>query len=331
MNVSIKLYKIIVNFFVISFGISNIICFAGRGFCQSNNDFKSESNKINFKSKSGLSSVVSQLYPKRAIIVGATSGMGRQVAKLLATEGGYEVGIVGRRLNLLESLEKEILEINGKKELIKNDNRENKINKVYIKQIDVAKHDEAKKLLLELIAQMGGLDLIVISVSAYGDFLGESQTDEKKHESNLKTIDVDLVGFWTMADIAVEVFKNQRSGHLVGISSISGVRGDAGCPVYSGAKAFISKYLEGIRNYMLQNNIPVYVTDVMPGWVDNERVQFSQMPRTYWVTPLDVAGRQIYEAIQEKSKIAYISKRQVLVRLALELCPDFIYNAIGGF
>lgn len=244
---------------------------------------------------------------KRAIVIGATSGMGRQVAKLLATEGGYEVGLVGRRVNLLKSLQKEIP------------------TKTYIKQIDVSQHTYAKQQLAELIKEMGGLDLILISVaSAYDSKL-------TKYENDINTIDVTLVGFWEMAEVALEIFEKQKSGHLVGISSMSGVRGDARYPTYCGAKAFISTYLEGIRNYMIQKNIPVYVTDIMPGWVDTEAIKYSEMPGTYWVTPLEKAGRQIFEAIQNKQKVAYISKRQILVKFALNIVPDFIYNAIGGF
>ena len=244
---------------------------------------------------------------KRAIIIGATSGMGRQVAKLLATEGGYEVGLVGRRVNLLESLKKEIP------------------TKTHIKQIDVSLYDQAKKQLMELIEEMGGLDLMLISVASYYD------SKLSKYENDVKTIAVTLVGFWEMANVALEIFEKQKSGHLVGISSISGLRGDAKCPVYCGSKAFISTYLEGVRNYMIQKNIPVYVTDIMPGWVDTEEVKYSEMPGTYWVTSLEKASWQIFEAIQSKQKIAYISKRQILVKIALNTVPDFIYNAIGGF
>ena len=92
-----------------------------------------------------------------------------------------------------------------------------------------------------------------------------------------------------MAHTAVEFFEKQKSGHLVGISSISGLRGSGYCPVYSGAKAFISRYLEGVRNKMIQNKIPVYVTDIMPGWVDVEHTTFSEIPGTYWVATLEKA------------------------------------------
>lgn len=245
---------------------------------------------------------------KRAIVIGATSGMGRQVAKLLARD--YEVGLVGRRLELLLSLQNEIP------------------TKTYIKQIDVSRVEESMTLLKELIEEMGGLDLIVISVSAGND-------KYQKHLDRLRgdkmTLDVDLRGFWAMAHVAVEYFEQQGVGHLVGISSISGVRGEATGPVYCGAKAFVSRYLEGVRNYMIQKNIHVYVTDIVPGWVDTEAATPSQRPGTYWVVPAQVAAQQIYEAIKAKKKVAYITKRQVIVAWLLMLTPDWIYNRVGGF
>ncbi|MBT6528565.1 SDR family NAD(P)-dependent oxidoreductase, partial [bacterium] len=86
--------------------------------------------------------------PKKAIVIGASSSMGRQVAKLLGNEGEYEVGLVARRRDRLESLSKEIT------------------SKTYIKCIDVSEYAKARNQLEELIDQMGGIDLMLISISA---------------------------------------------------------------------------------------------------------------------------------------------------------------------
>ena len=127
------------------------------------------------------------IYTKdKAIIVGATSGMGRQVAKMLSKD--YDVGLVGRRLNLLESLKSEIP------------------TKSYIKQIDVTQTETAIQKLFELIEEMGGLDLIVISISAANDNL----ETKKNFEKDKNTIDVDLFGFWIMADTALSFFEKQK-------------------------------------------------------------------------------------------------------------------------
>jgi len=283
--------------------------------------------------------VYSKTYCKKAIIIGATSGMGRATAKLIAANG-YDVGLVGRRMNLLESLEKEIHATNTNKNTSINTNTSTNTDantntnntsannkKTYVKTIDVSNHKKASEDLQELITQMGGLDLILISISCY------SQLDKEPDITSVekRVIDVDLVGFWKMARTALDHFENQKHGHLAAISSISGLRGSAHCPAYCGAKAFISKYLEGVRNKFLQQKIPIYVTDIIPGWVDVEHTTFSLIPGTYWVTPLDKAAAQIYDAIKKKKKVAYISKRQKIIALLLAIVPDFIFNAMGEF
>ena len=240
---------------------------------------------------------------KRAIVIGASSGMGRAVAKLLAKEG-YTLGLASRRVNLLQSLQEEI----G--------------SESYIRKIDVSRHEEAAVKLKELIDQMGGLDLILICSSSYFGF-------DNSWESNKKMIDVDVGGFWAMAHEAIKYFEKQGYGHLVGISSIDGLRGSANCPVYSGAKAFISRYLEGIRNMMLKKNIPIYVTDIVPGWVDVEHTVFSQIPGTYWVSTKEDAAKQIVQAIKAKKKVAYITKRWQIIAILLALLPDYFYNKIN--
>lgn len=211
---------------------------------------------------------------KNAIIVGATSGMGRATAKLLA-EDGYTVGLVGRREGLLKSLQQEIK------------------NKSFIKCLDVVQVANAKEKMEELIEEMGGIDLILISISAW-------EPGDRTWESDYQQILVDALGVWVMSEVALKYFKKQNSGHLVAISSISGIRGSAGCPAYCGAKAFVQRYLEGTRNYMLQNNIPIHVTDIIPGWVDIERMKFSEVEGTYWVIPAEQAAHDIFDAIKKK-------------------------------
>jgi short-subunit dehydrogenase len=242
---------------------------------------------------------------KKAIIIGATSGMGRATAKLLAKK--YDVGLTGRRTELLDSLQNEIKTTS------------------YIKRIDVSEPEAAQEKLSELILEMGGLDLIFISISGYFDNLtNTAASDWKKHET---TIDVDFKGFIAMADLAFEFFKTQGRGHLIGISSISGMRGDANSPVYCAAKAGVSTYLDSLRNYSQQNNLKkIYITDIIPGWVDVERTTFSDQPGTYWVTSLEKAAHQIFDGIEKKEKRVYISKRQVLVAWMLRLLPDYLYN-----
>jgi len=244
---------------------------------------------------------------KKAIVVGATSGMGRAVAKLLAQDG-YILGLASRRTHLLESLQQEIK------------------GESYIKKIDASCHEKAAQDLQDLIFEMGGLDLIIISISAFTDIENENSAWVKEK----KTIDVDLVGFWALSHTIMEYFEKQKHGHLVGISSIAGVRGLGHNPVYCGAKAFISTYLEGIRNKMLHYGIPIHVTDIVPGWVDVENATLSNIPGTYWVATTSKAAEHIFEAIKEKKKVAYITRRWKLIAMLLRENPDNMFEGAYG-
>ncbi len=248
---------------------------------------------------------------RKAIVVGATSGMGRQVAKLLGNNGEYEVGLCGRRTELLESLQQEIS------------------TKTYIKQIDVTNTEHTQENFAQLVEQMGGLDLLIVTVSAFMNLDFQDNSLEAKIQNHQKLIDIDVVGTVLLAELGLEVFRKQNSGHLVLFSSIDGLR-VAGAAVYSGSKSFILRYGESIRNEMLQKNIPIHVTIIIPGWVNNEKVDYEKIPGTYWVTPTDVAAEQIYDAIKNKEKSAYISKRWKIIAWLLALLPDWLYNAIGG-
>ncbi|MFA5794301.1 MAG: SDR family NAD(P)-dependent oxidoreductase [Candidatus Brocadiia bacterium] len=137
---------------------------------------------------------------KKAIIIGATSGIGRELAKILA-QNDYLAGIAGRRVELLASLQKEIPA------------------KTHIKRIDVTQTAEAVGFLDELIKEMDGVDLVVISAG-----VGHINPD-LNWELEKEAIDVNVAGFTALAGVVFRHLIQQRSGHLVGISSIGAIRG----------------------------------------------------------------------------------------------------------
>ncbi len=240
---------------------------------------------------------------KKAIILGASSGMGREVAQLLSKEG-YVIGLVARRLDLLESLQK------------------NLVTSSYIQQIDVTKPN-ARQLLSELIMSMGGLDLIVISISS---FLDNKNSNEITWTEKERFLEVDAKGFIALADIALEFFKKQNYGHLVGISSTSGQRGVAYNPEYSAAKACISYYMEAQRNYMIQHDINITITDIVPGYVAVEHSPLGEDPSAYWEITVEEAGKAILEGIKTKKKKLYVPSKVLITAYLLKYLPDCIYN-----
>lgn len=261
--------------------------------------------------------VINMFAQKKAIVIGASAGMGREVAKLLSKEG-YEVGLVARRKELLVQLQQELQ------------------GPSHIQVIDVISAN-AREQLSELIQQMGGLDLMVIAISAnftnlpkyfkYHYHSGQIYRSFKQTwEEKERYLDVDGKGFIAMADVALHYFIQQNHGHLAGISSTSGLRGVAYNPEYSAAKACISYYMEAVRNYMVQNNINVDVTDIVPGYVAVEYCPLGSDSSAYWEITVEEAGNAIVDGIKKKNKIVYVPNKVWIIAWLLKNLPDYLYN-----
>jgi short-subunit dehydrogenase len=235
---------------------------------------------------------------KKAVIIGATSGIGRELAKVLSADG-YIVGIAGRRLHLLEQLKDELS------------------NQIFISPLDVS-NESAISDLQNLIDEMQGVDLIVISA-------GTGSIDpELPWEKEKETIETNVLGFTAMANVAYHHFKQKGTGHLVGISSIAAIRGGS-APAYNASKAFVSNYLQGLRNIIAKSNNNIVVTDIQPGFIDTPMAQGEGL---FWVASPQKAAAQIYGAIKKKKKHTYITKRWRLIGWVLKVMPDILYNKL---
>lgn len=240
------------------------------------------------------------VWPKKAIVVGASSGIGKAIAQELS-KNGYQVGLIARREELLYDLHKLLP------------------NKSYIKKIDIAKTDDAMIKFQDLIKQMGGVSLVVLNAA-----VGFDDTRRVWFEQE-QMIEVNTLGFASMAHCALDHFIQQKKGHLVGITSISGLRGTANAFTYCATKSFQSTLLEGIRNTSQLKNLGIYVTDIKPGFVDTDMVKGRS--DKFWEASPDEAARQIYDAIKAKKKIAYVTKRWRLIAWFFKFAPDWLFNS----
>ncbi len=226
----------------------------------------------------------------KAIIVGTSTGIGRALTRVLS-ENGYAVGLAGRKTDLMAELAGQLP------------------GEAHVKAIDVTRPDEARRALRELIEEMGGVDVVVINSG-----VGDSDPD---WESERRIIEVNVLGFAAVARSAMEYFMERGRGHLVGISSISALRGVS--TAYSGSKAFDSTYLEGWRLRVDAVGLPIHVTDVKPGYVDTPMT--AGRSGMFWVADVEEAARQIYEAIRRRQRHAYITKRWRLMAWLMKLMP----------
>lgn len=236
----------------------------------------------------------------RAIIIGATSGIGKGLALRLAAQG-FMVGITGRRTSLLDELTSQ------------NPN-------AFIQQpFDITDIENINDRLVELTQKLGGLDLLIIS-SGTGDFNPDLDFDIEQ-----RTIETNVKGFTCVADWAFNYFKHQGKGHLVGISSVAGLRGSSMAPAYNATKAFQINYLEGLRQKAAKLKSQIVVTDIRPGFVDTAMAKGDGQ---FWVASVDKAVDQILAAIKKKKKIVYVTKRWKLIGAILKRIPLTMYDRI---
>jgi short-subunit dehydrogenase len=235
---------------------------------------------------------------KKAIIIGATSGIGQGLAKVLV-ENDYIVGITGRRTELLEKLK------------LKSP------NKYFIKTFDITDTKVTVEKLEELTSELGGLDLLIIS-SGTGELNDRLNFEIEKH-----TINTNVIGFTCIADWTYKYFEKQKQGHLVAISSIGGLRGSRQAPSYNASKAYQIKYLEGLRQKATKLKEQIFITDIRPGLVDTE---MAKGQGKFWVMPVKKTVQQIYGAIKKKRKIAYVTKRWGIIANILKRIPTPIYD-----
>jgi short-subunit dehydrogenase len=253
-------------------------------------------------------SVSKKTEQRRAIVIGASVGMGKEIAKMLAADG-YIVGMMARRIELLENIQQEIP------------------TQTYISYIDAAKTEEAVDTLNTMIEEMGGLDLLVLAISGFYD-TDFASDDWTKH---MPVLNVDVVGFFALAHTALTFFEKQGYGHLVGFSSIDGLQGLAAAPAYSAAKMFVSRYLQAERNKYKQQNVPIYVTDLCPGFIDSKNGSDPYtIPGAYWIETLENASKECYKAIKNRVSVAYITKRWQKVAELLAWIPEDLYNALSA-
>lgn len=237
---------------------------------------------------------------QKAIVVGATSGIGKALA-LLLVEHHYTVGITGRRADLLAEL--------------KQQNPEN----FHVSAFDVTDFEQTEVNLNQLVEKLGGIDLLI-----YCSGIGELNT-ALNIALELPTIAVNVKAFNQVVVWAYKQFEQQKKGQIAVITSIAGLRGGAISPAYNASKAYQINYLEGLRQKANQQKLQITITDVRPGFVATAMAKGDQQ---FWVAQPEKAALQILNAIKAKKSVSYISKRWIIIAWLLKLIPRFLYQKL---
>ncbi|MBB02673.1 MAG: oxidoreductase [Planctomyces sp.] len=233
-----------------------------------------------------------------AVIIGASSGIGAELARQLAARG-YRLGLAARRVDKLQELSGQFS------------------TETVVCQLDVSQPERAQTALRELIEQLGDVDLFVLSAGT------GHENPEFDWALEADTLQVNVLGFAAVANVATHYLEQRGAGMLVGLSSIAAVRGNGAAPAYGASKAFVSHYLKALRHRFAKAGRAIHVLDVQPGFVDTAMAKGEGL---FWVAPVDKAARQILHAIDRKRKHVYVTKRWRLIACLLRLLPDWLYH-----
>lgn len=238
---------------------------------------------------------------KRAVIMGATSGLGYEVALLLLSDG-WKLGLAGRREENLRELQSEFPE------------------QVCIKAIDV-KDSNSDKALLALIDELGGMDIYFHS-SGIG-----YQNAKLDADIELNTLETNGTGFTRMVGAAFRYFRDKDKGHIAVISSIAGTKGLGIAPAYSATKRFQNTYIDALEQLASMKKLDIRFTDIRPGFVAtnllNDGKKYPMLMKT------DYTARLIVKALNRKKRIAVIDWKYRILVFFWRLIPRCVWKRMS--
>ncbi len=236
----------------------------------------------------------------RAIVVGASSGIGAALVRQLSREG-WRVAALARRGAELEALGKECGAL--------------------VRTHDTKDFDLVPELFESLVQELGGLDLLVYAAAAMPR-VGREEYDTRK---DIEMLAVNVGGCVAWCNAAAVYFRSQRAGTIVGISSIAGERGRKGQPVYGTTKAAMNSYLEALRNRLSESG--VHVCTIKPGFVDTAMTRGQ--PGLFWLISAEEAARQILRAARARANERFVPRRWWFVATAIRCIPSFLFRRLN--
>lgn len=246
---------------------------------------------------------------RRGIIIGASDGLGAELARLLAREG-YTLALLARRKELLDSLSDEI-------------NRASNEPRAFGYAHDVTEYEEVPALLRKIVSDLGGLDLVIFLA---GVNYPPGGIDKYNFENDRKMIEVNLIGAMAWLHPVAEMFQSAKAGQIVGIGSVAGDRGRVGNPGYNTSKAGLATYLEALRNRLTRHGVNVLT--VKPGFLRTEMLKAAQGPTPFAIPP-EKAAEDILKAIKKRKQLIYTASIWRWIMLAIQHTPSFIFRRLS--
>lgn len=243
---------------------------------------------------------------RTAFITGASSGIGAGLARQLAAQGVHVV-LAARRQDKLEEVAESIVAEGGKAE---------------VAPLDVTDPDKVAETMTRFDDSLSGIDLVIANAG-----LVEGRWSGKLDWSSCeKTLRVNVIGATATLTALLPRMAARKSGHLVGISSLAGVRGLPKMAVYSGSKAYLSTFLESLRVDLRRAGVTV--TDIRPGFVKTALTESSgKLP---FMLSVEAAAAEIVSAIASKKGVHAFPMPLTTAVRAMKSVPNPIYDRVIG-
>ena len=246
---------------------------------------------------------------RRAIVVGASVGMGAALSQKLAKEG-YLVALVARQKDKLDALCAEINQTAGE-------------TRAWAYTHDVGNYKEIPSLLQTIVAEIGGLDTFIFVA---GINYPPGGNDTYNFENDRKMVEINLIGAMAWLSPVAEMFQNAKAGQIVGIGSVAGDRGRVGNPGYNTSKAGLHTYLEALRNRLSRHGVNVLT--VKPGFVKTEMLKAAVGP-TPFAVPVEKAVDDIYKAMRKRKQLIYTPFFWAHIMMIIRHIPSFIFRKLS--
>ncbi len=239
---------------------------------------------------------------RTAFITGASSGIGKAVALRLAREG-VEVGLAARRGEQLVDVANQIHAQGGR---------------AHVFELDVRRPKEVYETMARADDAMHGIDLVV----ANAGLANHRRAERFRWDECEDMLSVNVVGATATLTALLDRMIARNRGHLVGVSSLAGMRALPGMAAYTATKAFLSRFLEGLRIDL--SDTQVHVSDVRPGFVESamtERYKTTGQPMPFLVSATE-AAELIVAAIDRKEAVLAFPWQMNALMHAASLLPE---------
>jgi short-subunit dehydrogenase len=242
---------------------------------------------------------------KVALITGASSGLGSELAIVLAKKK-YNLALIARRIDLLDDLVKDIEKEGGKAIAVK---------------ADVVENDEIIKAVKYTETTLGPIDLIVANAGiSYNSRI--ELFDAKKAR---QVYEINVIGLMQTIAAALPFFIKRNKGHIVGIASLASYINVPSTSVYCSSKVAVRSFLDGIRNDLAKTDIAV--STICPGFVRTPILKDFRRKFPFELTTQQ-AVKQIVEAIESKKRIYNFPKVLYYIIKLFNLIPSSIQTPV---